>query len=177
VRSVADRLRDADRSRVAALSPEERVALSLRLASAAADVLCAARGLTRPEAAALARRVRAQGRRPSRSASGWRHVRGARRDRPPAAVEGVPHALIGTAATAGLGVVRASDDLDLVVTEGAVLAESFRAPLARAGIAADAGLILAAGGRDAVPAEVESRVAALPPESLALWRALASERA
>jgi hypothetical protein len=70
VRSVADRLRSEDRERLAALSPEERVALSLRLAAAAAEVLCAARGLTRAEAAALSRRVRAQGRRPSVAASG-----------------------------------------------------------------------------------------------------------
>jgi len=50
---------------------------------------------------------------------------------------GVPHALIGAAAMAGLGVVRASDDLDLLVTAGAVLEESFWTPLASSRMVAD----------------------------------------
>jgi hypothetical protein len=48
VRSVADRLKDEDRARIAALSPEARVALSLRLAEAAIGVLCARRGCLAP---------------------------------------------------------------------------------------------------------------------------------
>lgn len=43
----------------------------------------------------------------------------------------VAHALIGAAAMAGLGVVRASDDLDLLVMDVAVLDEGFWSPLAR----------------------------------------------
>jgi predicted nucleotidyltransferase len=159
---------------------------------------------------------------------------------------GVPHALIGAAAMAGLGVVRASDDVDLLVTDRAVLADAFWAPLARrlavdaragddsdplAGVvrlssadglpidvvvgkrpwqgeivararpirlggvdvplagaadlvllklyaggpqdAADVRLILGASDPAAVRAEVESRLPALPPESVALWRTIA----
>jgi hypothetical protein len=70
VRSVADELKREDRARMAALSPEARIALSLRLAERALGVLCAARGLSRAEAAALARSLRSRGRRPSASASG-----------------------------------------------------------------------------------------------------------
>jgi len=70
VRSVADRLKDEDRARIAALSPEARVALSLRLAEAAIGVLCAAQGLSRAEATRLARSIRSRGRRASASASG-----------------------------------------------------------------------------------------------------------
>lgn len=163
---------------------------------------------------------------------------------------GVPHALIGAAAMSGLGVVRASDDLDLLVTDAAVLEDEFWEPLARGGTrvdvrrgddadplagvvrlatgggapvdvvvgkrpwqrdvvararpirlgavdvplvgaadlvllklfaggpqdAADVGLILAAGDRGAIRAEVEARVASLPPDSVALWRTIAGDQ-
>jgi len=49
----------------------------------------------------------------------------------------IAHALVGAAAMAGLGVVRASDDLDLLVMEVAVLDEGFWSPLARHGTAVD----------------------------------------
>ncbi len=49
---------------------------------------------------------------------------------------GVPHALIGAAAMAGLGVVRASDDVDLLVTDRAVLDPSFWTPV-RPGVGVD----------------------------------------
>ena len=160
----------------------------------------------------------------------------------------VPHALIGAAAMAGLGVVRASDDLDLLVTDGDVLDERFWAPLGGrakvdvrrgddtnplAGVvriavpeampvdvvvgkrpwqrdvvararpirlgdvdvplvsaadlvllklyacgphdAADVRLILGAGDRGAIRAEVEARLGALPRESVDLWRHIADE--
>jgi hypothetical protein len=164
--------------------------------------------------------------------------------------KGVPHALIGAAAMAGLGVVRASDDLDLLVTEGAVLEAPFWSPLARsrmdvdvrrgddadplAGVvrisrpggtpvdvvvgkrpwqrdaigrarpirlgsaevplvgaadlvllklyaggpqdAADVRLILSAVDGDAIRAEVEARVPALPRECIDLWRRILDER-
>ncbi|HET8540998.1 MAG TPA: hypothetical protein VFL83_14085 [Anaeromyxobacter sp.] len=70
MRSVADELKREDRARLAALSPGERIALSVRLAEAAIEVLRAARGLSRGDAVALARRVRRSGRRASASASG-----------------------------------------------------------------------------------------------------------
>jgi len=161
---------------------------------------------------------------------------------------GVAHALIGAAAMAGLGVVRASDDLDLLVVDPAVLQQSFWKPLGRtmavdvragddadplAGVvrlspsrgmpidvvvgkrawnrdviararpirigpvdvplvgaadlvvlklyaggaqdAADVRLILSVVDRDAVSAEVDARVASLPPESVELWRRIAAE--
>ncbi|HET8540999.1 MAG TPA: hypothetical protein VFL83_14090 [Anaeromyxobacter sp.] len=44
---------------------------------------------------------------------------------------GVPHALIGAAAMAGLGIVRASDDLDLLVVDRAVLDAAFWSALGR----------------------------------------------
>jgi hypothetical protein len=69
VRSVADHLKAEDLTRLAALAPEARVALSLRLGDAATEILCAARGISREEAAALTRAVRSRGRRPSRAAS------------------------------------------------------------------------------------------------------------
>lgn len=50
---------------------------------------------------------------------------------------GIPHALVGAAAMAGLGIVRASDDLDLLVADAAVLDGAFWAELARGGLAAD----------------------------------------
>jgi len=69
MRSVADQLRAEDRARMAALSPEERVALSLRLGEQGMALLCAAQGLTRAEAGRLARAQRNRGRRPSRANS------------------------------------------------------------------------------------------------------------
>lgn len=163
---------------------------------------------------------------------------------------GVPHALIGAAAMAGLGLVRASDDLDLLVTDGAVLEPGFWSAVAQHGMAVDArkgddadplagvvrlsrprgtpvdvvvgkwpwqrdaiararpirlgpvevplvgaadlvllklyaggpqdiadvGLILAAQDGDAVRAEVEARVAALPRGGAELWRRIAGGR-
>jgi hypothetical protein len=70
VRSVADQLKEEDRARMAALSPAQRVTLSLRLAETAARVLCAAQGLERDEAVKLPRAIRHRGRRASGSASG-----------------------------------------------------------------------------------------------------------
>ena len=55
---------------MAALSPEARIALSLRLGETGLDVLRAARGLSRAEAVDLARTLRQRGRRASVSASG-----------------------------------------------------------------------------------------------------------
>lgn len=51
--------------------------------------------------------------------------------------QGVAHALIGAAAMAGLGIVRASDDLDLLAVDARILDGSFWKPLAR-GVAVDA---------------------------------------
>ncbi len=70
VRSVADQLKQEDRARIAALSPEARVALSLRLGQSALRVLCAARGVSPAEAAALARAIRSRGRRSSCAVTG-----------------------------------------------------------------------------------------------------------
>lgn len=70
MRSVADQLREQDRARMGALSPEQRVALSLRLGEAGVRVLCAARGVSREEAVKLARALRSRGRRASGSAAG-----------------------------------------------------------------------------------------------------------
>lgn len=50
---------------------------------------------------------------------------------------GVPHALVGAAAMAGLGIVRASDDVDLLTLERAVLDPHFWAPLASQGLDVD----------------------------------------
>jgi hypothetical protein len=69
VRSVADQLKAEDLARMAALSPEERIGLSLRLGESAIEVLCAAQGLTRAEALALVQRIRSEGRRASPCAS------------------------------------------------------------------------------------------------------------
>lgn len=55
---------------MAALSPEERVVLSLRLGEQGMALLCAAQGLTRAEAGRLARTQRNRGRRPFRANSG-----------------------------------------------------------------------------------------------------------
>jgi len=70
MRSVADQLREEDRARVAALSPEARVALSLRLGEMATEILRATRELPRAQAVQLARSLRSRGRRRSGSASG-----------------------------------------------------------------------------------------------------------
>jgi len=50
---------------------------------------------------------------------------------------GIPHALVGAAAMAGLGIVRASDDLDLLVADGSVLDDAFWAELTRGGLRVD----------------------------------------
>lgn len=70
MRSVADELEREGRARTAALSPEARIALAIRLAETGIDLLCAARGLSRADAVALARGLRHRGRRPSAAASG-----------------------------------------------------------------------------------------------------------
>lgn len=45
----------------------------------------------------------------------------------------VPHALIGAAAMAGRGVMRSTDDVDLLVTDRAVLRDAFWAPVGEQG--------------------------------------------
>lgn len=70
VRSVADQLKEEDRSRIAALSPEQRVTLSLRLGETATQVLRAAQGLSHAEAVKLVRAIRSRGRRARGPASG-----------------------------------------------------------------------------------------------------------
>lgn len=70
VRSVADQLKLEDRARIASLSPEARVALSLRLGEEALALLRAARGMSRAEARALARSLRSADRRRSAPGAG-----------------------------------------------------------------------------------------------------------
>jgi predicted nucleotidyltransferase len=50
----------------------------------------------------------------------------------------VPHALIGAAALAARGVIRSTDDLDLLVTDRAVLAEGYWSALASKGFTVEA---------------------------------------
>lgn len=49
----------------------------------------------------------------------------------------VPHALIGAAAMAGRGVLRATDDVDLLVTDRLVLSDAFWRPAAGRGFAVE----------------------------------------
>lgn len=63
--SVADALRRSLRERTLALTPDERVALTARLAEADVDIFCAARQLSREEARRVMQRRRSIGRRPS----------------------------------------------------------------------------------------------------------------
>jgi len=66
--SVADDLRRALRERILAMSPDERIALTARLAESDLDIFCSARQLPRDEARQLLMRARQAGRRPSRVA-------------------------------------------------------------------------------------------------------------
>jgi hypothetical protein len=63
--SVADALRTSLRGRLAALSADERVALTARLAESDTEIFAAARQLPRDEAQRLLRCRRSVGRRPS----------------------------------------------------------------------------------------------------------------
>jgi hypothetical protein len=68
--SVADNLRRELRERVLAMSPEERIDLTARLAESDLDLFCSARGIPRDEARKVLIRTRELGRRPSRVAQG-----------------------------------------------------------------------------------------------------------
>jgi hypothetical protein len=70
VPSVADDLRRALCERILAMSPEERIALTARLAESDLDLFCSARQIPRDEARRLLIRVRQEGRRPSCVAQG-----------------------------------------------------------------------------------------------------------
>lgn len=64
--SIADDLRAALRERVAAMSVDERLALTARLAESDLELFCAGHGLNREEARRLLVRRRQAGRLPSR---------------------------------------------------------------------------------------------------------------
>lgn len=64
--SVADELKKREREAIAALSSEERVALSLSLGERELERLCRAQGLERREAIRLLQRRRQAGRTPSK---------------------------------------------------------------------------------------------------------------
>jgi len=66
MRSVADDLRRRDREAVLKLSPEERIALALRLGDEDLELFCRTQGLDRSEAIRILQRRRQAGRRPSR---------------------------------------------------------------------------------------------------------------
>ena len=66
MRSVADDLRQKDRAAVLKLTPEERIALALRLGERDLEIFCRAQGLDRKEAIRVLQRRRQAGRRPSR---------------------------------------------------------------------------------------------------------------
>ncbi len=68
--SVADDLREALRQRMLAMSAEERIELTARLAEGDIDLFASARRLTHGEARRLLERGRRWGRRPSRAAQG-----------------------------------------------------------------------------------------------------------
>jgi hypothetical protein len=65
MKSVADALRASLRERVMAMTPDERVTLTARLAESDLDIFCAARRMTRGEARQLLERQRESRRRPS----------------------------------------------------------------------------------------------------------------
>ncbi len=73
----------------------------------------------------------------------------------------VPHALIGAGAMAAHGVIRSTDDLDLLVTDRAVLAAGFWDELARQGFTVEV-----RAGDDADPLAGVVRVARLPARAL-----------
>lgn len=64
--SVAQQLSDAERRRVAALTPSERVALALELGRRDLEIFARARGLSLAEARRVQERARQAGRRPCR---------------------------------------------------------------------------------------------------------------
>jgi hypothetical protein len=64
--SVADDLRRSLRTKVLAVSPDERLAMTERLAEADIDLFCAARDMSREAAKRAFVRQRQAGRRPSR---------------------------------------------------------------------------------------------------------------
>lgn len=68
--SVADDLRRALRERILAMSPEERIDLTARLAESDLDLFCSARRIPRDEGRRLLVRARLTGRRPSRVGEG-----------------------------------------------------------------------------------------------------------
>lgn len=73
----------------------------------------------------------------------------------------VPHALIGAAAMAARGVIRSTDDLDLLVTDGAVLRAAFWTELADRGFSLEVRV-----GDDADPLAGVVRLEAPPARSL-----------
>jgi len=68
--SIADALRVSVRERIMAMTPDERVALTARLAESDLDIFCSAKGLARAEGRRLLERQRAASRRPSCAARG-----------------------------------------------------------------------------------------------------------
>jgi hypothetical protein len=70
MKSVADALPASLRERVMAMTPDERVTLTARLAEADLDIFCAARGMARAEARQLLERQRESRRRTSCAARG-----------------------------------------------------------------------------------------------------------
>ena len=68
--SVADDLRRELRGQILALSPEERIALTVRLAESDLDLSCSARAIPRDEGRKLLIRARQVGRRQSRVMQG-----------------------------------------------------------------------------------------------------------
>ena len=70
MKSVADALRASLRERVMAMTPDERIALTARLAEADLDIFCAARRMARSEARQLLERRRESRRQASCAARG-----------------------------------------------------------------------------------------------------------
>ncbi len=70
MKSVADDLRRLLQERILELSPDERVALTARLAASDLDLFCAARHMRPDVARRLLARERHSGRRPSRVMQG-----------------------------------------------------------------------------------------------------------
>jgi hypothetical protein len=70
MKSVADAVRASLRERVMAMTPDERVTLTARLAEADLDIFCAARRLARAEARRLLERQRESRRQTSCAARG-----------------------------------------------------------------------------------------------------------
>jgi hypothetical protein len=70
MKSVADALRASLRERVRAMTPDDRVTLTARLAEADLDIYCAAKHMDRAEARLLLERQRESTRRTSGAARG-----------------------------------------------------------------------------------------------------------